>query len=78
MKKLLIALCLTCTAFAHSGYIPDSLDEEASKLWYGSKDDQVLMCLAKIYICHKAGKIDHADFYMDLLEAIIHDEPLPD
>ena len=78
MKKLLIALCLTCTIFAHAGYIPDSLDEEAAKLWCSSKDDQILACLAKIFLCHKAEAIDDADFYMDILEALIHDEPLPD
>lgn len=78
MKKLMIALCLTCTSLANAVWVPDPIDEEFVKMWWGTKDEQVLACLAKVFLCHKAGNLDAADFYMDVLEALIHDEPLPD
>jgi hypothetical protein len=78
MKKLMIALCLTCTVFANAYYIQDPIDKAFAHLWYGSKDEQVLGTLARIYLSYKADRIDDTDFYMDILEAIIHDEPLPD
>lgn len=78
MKKLMIALCLTSATLVHAGWVPDPIDKEFYTLWSGTRDDQIIMTMAKIYICHKAEKIDEADFYMDLLEILIHDEPLPD
>lgn len=77
MKKLLIAAILTLST-AHADYIPGPGETALGTLWAGSKDEQFFVAVAKIYMCYKTGDIDDADYYMDVLEAIIHDEPLPD
>jgi hypothetical protein len=77
MKNLLIAATLLIST-AHADYIPGPGDDALCTLWAGTKDEQFFVAVAKIYMCYKTDDLDDADYYMDILEAIIHDEPLPD
>jgi hypothetical protein len=78
MKKLLISAILLTNNFAFSGFVPDSLDQEFCRHWWGTKDEQVLAALSRIYLSYKVNNLETADFYTSILKAIIHDEPLPD